>query len=165
MTESVFKTWHAKTTLILEYIPEIAPLEKRFAEVEHCNEAMVDKVSQVRGILTSIVEVINSALFGTGKEITSPIPQIPGISFAPNITQTQNLTQSINVDLDTLLRRVDEHEGLLPEQKEEAKTLVRKIWDNIQGGTRDVIQITDLVARLNALGINVQQILNGLQLG
>ena len=165
MTEPVFKTWHAKTAVILEYIPEIAPLKKRFAEVEHCNEAMVDKVSQARGVLTSVVEVINGALFGTGKEITSPTSQMAGVSFAPNITQTQNLTQSINVDLDILLKRVDEHEGLIPEQKEEAKALVREIWDNIKGGTRDVIKITDLVARLTALGINVQQILSGLQLG
>ncbi|GAG42947.1 unnamed protein product, partial [marine sediment metagenome] len=64
------------------------------------NESMVDKVSQVRGILSSVAEVINSPLFGTGKEISSPLQQIGGFPFAQYVMQTQNLTQSINVDLD-----------------------------------------------------------------
>lgn len=165
MSEAMFKTWHAKTSVILEYIPEIVPLKRRFAEIEVSNESTVDKISQARGILSSIVEIINSPLFGTGKEIASPLPQFGGFSFAQHIMQTQDLTQSINVDLDTLLRRVDEHVGLTPEDKEEAKSLVRKIWDNIKGGTKDVAPIFDLMARLATLGVNVQQILSGLQFG
>ena len=161
MPDATFCTWHAETLTILEYIPEIAPLKQRFIDVGRSNNSIVDKVKEVRGILLSVVKRINSPLFGTGMVTASPLPNTGGIVFAPTVTQ--NLTQSINVTLDTLLKRVDETEGVPDDRKEKAKSLVTKIWEWIRSGARDSAVLWDLTTRLAILGFNVQQILNGLQ--
>jgi len=160
MPDATFCTWHAETLTILEYIPEIAPLKQRFIDVGRSNNSIVDKVKEVRGILLSVVKRINSPLFGTGMVTASPLPNTGGIVFAPTVMQ--NLTQSINVTLDTLLKRVDETEGVPDDRKEEAKSLVTKIWEFIRSGARDSAVFWDLTTRLAILGFNVQQILNGL---
>lgn len=160
MPDATFCTWHAETLTILEYIPEIAPLKQRFIDVGRSNNSIVDKIKEVRGILLSVVKRINSPLFGTGMVTASPLPNTGGFVFAPTVMQ--NLTQSINVTLDTLLKRVDETEGVPDDRKEEAKSLVTQIWEFIKSGARDGAAFWDLTTKLAILGFNVQQILNGL---
>ena len=160
MPDATFCTWHAETLTILEYIPEIAPLKQRFIDVGRGNDSVVDKVKEVRGIVLSVIKRINSPLFGTGMVTASVLPNTGGFVFAP--TMTQSLTQSVNVNLDTLLKRVDGTEGVPDDCKEEAKSLVTKIWDSVRSGARDNAVLLDLATRLGILGFNVQQLLNGL---
>lgn len=162
MRETNFCTWHAKTLSVLEYIDEIAPLKQRFVDVGINDDSVEDKVKQVRGILLAVVEIINSPLFGTGKVTTSVLPNIGGVVIAPNIAPTQILTQSVNVDLATLLKRVDDVEGVSAENKEKAKPLVKSIWEHVKSGASDNAKLIDLTARLGMLGLNAYMILNGL---
>ncbi len=161
MSDAVFYTWHAETLTILEYIPEIEPLKQRFIDVGRSNDRVVDKIQDVRVILSSVVKRIHSPLFGTVMVSGSPLPNIGGIVFAPTMMQT--LTQSINVNLDTLLQRVDEVQGISDENKEEARSVVRNIWDHITSGARDSVKFLDLTTRLTMLGFKVGEILSGLQ--
>lgn len=161
MSKAVFCTWHAETLTILGYIPEIEPLKQRFIDVGRSNDSVADKVKEVRRIISSVVKRINSPLFGTGIVTTNLLPNTGNIVIAP--TMTQNLTQSIDVNLDTLLKRVDETEGVPVDKKEEAKSIVKKIWEFIRSGARDSAVFVDLTTRLAILGFNVQQLLNGLQ--
>jgi len=160
MPDAAFCTWHAETATILDYIPEIAPLKQRFLDVGRSNDSVVDKVKEVRGILLSVVKRINSPLFGTGMAPVSTLSNTGGIVL--NQTLMQTLTQSINVDLNTLLQSVDDVQGVSDEDKKEAKSLVTKIWESIKSGARDSAVFLDLATRLALLGFNVQQILSGL---
>jgi hypothetical protein len=166
MAEDIFKNWQARTRVVLDYIPEIDPIKQRFIEVCNSNESIKDKVEQTRELLVSIEEVINSALFGTGSGINpsaAPTPaQSSGMSMIFN--QTQNVAQNIGLDLETLLKRLDEVQNLQPEKKEEAKSLVKNIWDYIKSGSEDDAPLLDLAAKLTALGINVGTLLHGLRL-
>lgn len=159
MPDATFCTWHAETLTILEYIPEIAPLKQRFIDVERSNDSVADKVEEVRGILSSVVRRISSQLFGTGIVPASPLPNTGGIVFAPTITQ--NLLKSIDFNLDTLLERVDQTEGVSEDQKTEAAPLVTKLWDFIRTGSRDNAVYWDLGMKLALLGFNVQHLLSG----
>lgn len=160
MPDQNFETWRAKTLAIIEYIPEIGPLKQRFIDVGGSNDSVDAKVQQARTILTSIIEIIESPLFGTGKSVAIPLAGGSPFVFSPNMIQ--NLTQSINVDLDTLTKRVDAIPSLSVEKKAEAKSLVGKIWEHIMSGTKDAVPLIDLIARLASLGVDVQQILGGL---
>jgi len=165
MPDATFCTWHAKTLVILEYIHEIAPLKQRFVDVGRSDDSVADKVEQVRGILLAVVEIINSPLFGTGMMPASTLPNTGDAVFAPNITltNTQTLTQSIGVNLETLLQRVDEVQGISGENKEAAKSIVRNIWDYITSGAKDSVKFMDFAARLAVLGFKWREILSGLQ--
>lgn len=163
MPDEFFCTWLAETLTILEYIPEITPLKQRFIDVGRSHNSIADKVKEVRGILLSVVKRINSPLFGTGMMTASPQPNTSGIVFAPTITQ--NLTQSIDVTLDTLLKRVNETEGVTDDRKEQAKPLVTKIWEYVRSGAKDSAALIDLatkMAMLSTLGFDIQQLLSGL---
>ncbi len=160
MPGGTFCTWHAETLTILEYIPEIAPLKQRFIDVGRSNDSVVDKVKEVRGILLSVGKRINSPLFGTGIVPASPLPNTGGFVFAQAITQT--LTQPINVNLDGLLQRVDEVQGISNENKEEARSVVKSVWDHITSGVKDSAKLAEFAAKLATLGFKWQEILNGL---
>ena len=165
MPDATFCTWHAETLTILEYVPEIDHLKQRFIDVGRSNDSVVDKVQNVRGILSSVVKRINSPLFGTGVGTASTLPKTGGAVFAPTVTQTnvQTLTQSIGVNLEMLLQRVDEVQGISDENKEEAKSVVRSIWGHIMSGTKDSAKFIDFAVKLAALGYKWQEILSGLQ--
>ncbi len=160
MSDATFCTWHAETLTILEYVPEIGHLKQRFIDVGRSTDSVVDKVKEVRGILLSVVKRINSPLFGTGVVTASLLPNAGGFVFAP--TMTQNLTQSVNVNLDGLLQRVDEVQGISSENKEEARLVVKSVWDHITSGVKDSAKLAEFAARLATLGFKWQEILNGL---
>lgn len=164
MSEAAFRTWHALTLVVLECVPGVAHLQQRLSEVRNDNIPPQSKVTEARRILTLAVEFIKSPLFGISKSVLLPSTQAGGIFMQPQMTQIQNVTQSISPDLNMLLKRVDEQADLLPENKEEAKSLVRKMWEQVTSGPKNIAIITDIAARLAALGVNVQQILSGLQL-
>lgn len=166
MSEAAFRTWYALTSVVLECVPGVAHLQHRLSEVRNDNIPPSSKVTEARRILTLAVEFIKSPLFGISKSVPIPSTQASGISMQPQMTQIQNVTQSISPDLNTLLKRVDEQADLRPENKEEAKSLVKKMWDQLTTGrAKDIGAVADIVTRLATLGINVQQILSGLQLG
>ena len=74
MPDATFYTWHAETLTILDYVPEIDPLKQRFIDIGRSNDSVADKVQNVRVILTSVVNRINSSLFGTRMVPASPLP-------------------------------------------------------------------------------------------
>ena len=159
MSDATFCTWLAETITILEYSPEMVHLKQRLIDVGRSDEEVVDKVKEVRGILSSVVRRINSKLFGTGMVPASSLLNKGDI--VVNQTLINTLTQSTTVDLNTLLQRVDDTKGISDENKEEAKPLVTKIWEFIKSGAKDSAVFWDLAARLGALGFNVHQILYG----
>lgn len=160
MHDATFCTWHAETLTILEYIPEIEPLKQRFIGVGRSDDSVVDKVQDAREILSSVVKRIQSSLFGTGTVHGSTLPNMGGMVL--NQTLMQNLTQPINVNLNTLLQRVDDVQGISNENKDKAKLEVKSIWEHITSGARDSAKFIDFAAKLALLGFKWQEILSGL---
>ena len=114
-------------------------------------------------ILESALELIESPLFGTGKEPNAALMPISNseLTFAPRITQTHILSQNVMVSLSDLIARVD-RENVSEENKEEAKSHLREFWGKFKEGIRDFGTITDIASKLAALGISAQNILQGL---
>ncbi len=171
MQETNFCTWYAKTLTILGWIPEITPLQQNFIDVGRSNVSVADKVKQARGILLAVIEIIDCSLFGTATETkifgtvaetARPVTSFRDIVVAQNMTNTQTLTQPINVDLDMLLKRVDDAQGISGENKEEAKSIVKTIWNHITSGTMDSLKWLNFATRLANLGFEWQEILSGL---
>ena len=162
MSEATFKTWCAHTLSVLSCIPRLEHFQQRLSEIPTDNIMLENKVGEARRVLTSAVQFIESRVFATSRTLPASLPQAGGILFMPHISQVQSLTQPISIGLDTLLGRVDEDAGVLPENKEEAKSLVRKMWELLTIHDRDITKITDLAIRLAQLGASVQQILSGL---
>jgi hypothetical protein len=165
MSELAFKTWHAQTLSLLQFIPGITPLLNRFSEIPHNIVTLPTKVKEAREVLTSIVQCINSPLFAVSITATHPLSQSHAIYFAPQMTQMQSVIQPITPDLNTLLERLDAYTDLSPENKEAAKGLVRQLWQHIIGRAKDAAPIIDIGVRLASLGVNITQILQGLRLG
>lgn len=162
MSEAAFRTWHAQTLSVLGHIPGIGPLQDRFSEVMNDNAPFDSKVRELRRVLTAVIQLIESPLFGTSRTVPIPSPQASGVIIMPQMTQVQQITQPISLDLDALLSRVDQQSGLSHKNKEMAKSLVRQIWEQLTGRAGDSIKIIDIAMRLANLGINVQQLLGGL---
>ena len=165
MSQLAFKTWHAQSLSLLQLIPGITPLLNRFAEIPHNIVTLPAKVKEAREVLTSIVQCINSPLFAASITAIHPPSQSHAIYFAPQMTQMQNVIQPITPDLSTLLERVDAYTDLPPENKETAKNLVRQLWQHLTSRAKDAAPIIDIGVRLASLGVNITQILHGLQLG
>lgn len=158
MSEAAFKTWHAQTLVVLEWIPGITHLQRRFSEVLSYAALLENKIRDARQILNSVIQCIQSPLFGASNTVPAPLSQPGGFVIVPQMTQVQSVTQSIGLDLEALLNRVDEYPGLSPEDKEEAKSLVRRMCEQLTGRAKDVTIIADIATRLTLLGINIHQL-------
>lgn len=162
MKEANFCTWHAKTLTILGWIPEITPLQQNFIDVGRSNVSVADKVKQARGILIAVIEIVDCSLFGAVTGTTSPVTSFRDIIIDQTMTNTQTLTQPINVELGTLLKRVDDAQGISGENKEEAKSIVKTIWEHIKSGTMDSVKWLNFATKLATLGFDWKEILSGL---
>jgi len=167
MSEAEFRTWHAQSLCVFQSIPGSAHLQRRFDEIVLRSAPVPSKVGEARSVMTSLVQWVKSPLFYANPVPTHvPSQLLPGgLYLTTNVTQVQNVTQSITPDLETLLKRIDADASLPPEAREEAKTLTKSLWQRIVEGSRDMATFADIVVRLAALGANVVQILKGLQIG